>query len=150
MHFGQLLKDMPHVARYVEHFYRSSSTKQGHEKEKPAEGKGQSHGKDAEEATDIVELWIVFHYEGMSLQKYLYAANNVFGSVRYDPSKFWRDLRLSANGPEVGKEGRMTANGLHGRPRRDLGDRTRFREMILQNHPQMGHQRSLTVRTIAE
>jgi hypothetical protein len=49
----------------------------------------------------MLQLWIVFHDEGISLQRFLYSPSTSGSLVMYEPSEFWRRLRLAQGGREV-------------------------------------------------
>ncbi|KAG5187660.1 hypothetical protein JKP88DRAFT_306842 [Tribonema minus] len=81
VHFGELLRDLNqqrHFARYVEHFYRYGAGINGQD-----------------------ELWLVFHDEGASLQKYLYTELVTRDFVVHGQSDFWRTLRLTREGHDT-------------------------------------------------
>lgn len=81
-HFGRLLAAEPHVARFVEHFFR------------PTDAAAAPH-----------ELWLAFHDEGTSLRHYLYARRTAtHAGVILEPSPFWRQLRTDAQGEVVFRE----------------------------------------------
>ena len=48
-----------------------------------------------------MELWIVFHDEGLSLRRYLYTPHQSDNIVIFEPSDFWKQLRLADGGREV-------------------------------------------------
>nr|AIG56423.1 secreted protein [Achlya hypogyna] len=87
-HFGALLRDEPHVARFVEHFYRDA----------PVVGNVSSPG------VGLQELWLVFYEEGISLRHYMYATTRSESSVVFQPSHFWHRMRVEDSGGEVLKE----------------------------------------------
>lgn len=70
IHFGYLLRHQSHVARYVE-FYEESG-----------------------------QLWLVFHYEGISLENYLYHRNLDPSTqlTTLTPSKEWKALKADLAG----------------------------------------------------
>lgn len=95
--YGKRLEGAPHVARYVEHFYRNASPPSS---ESGEAGSGLKKGP--------LELWIVFHDEGTSLRRFLYSPHERRGGARpkrngvlFEPSDFWRQLRTAEGGPEV-------------------------------------------------
>ncbi|TYZ68233.1 hypothetical protein PybrP1_005511 [[Pythium] brassicae (nom. inval.)] len=85
-HFGRLLAAEPHVARFVEHFFRPSGS--------------------PDAATDAPpELWLAFFDEGTSLRHLLYAKREAtHAGVIFEPSPFWRRLRADAHGEAVFRE----------------------------------------------
>jgi serine/threonine protein kinase len=73
--FGKLLKGLPNVARFVEHFEVGSGRGRG-----TGSGTGSgtgNHGNDKEQHQGQVfnDLWLVFHDEGESLRNFLYSQN---------------------------------------------------------------------------
>eukprot|EP00941_MAST-03F_sp_MAST-3F-sp1_P004327 g4327.t1 len=67
-HFGQKLRGLPHIARFVEYF----ETKK--------------------------DIWLVFQDEGKSLRDFLYSRRNFGNGVGFESSEFWRALRTEADG----------------------------------------------------
>lgn len=83
-HFGRVLAREPHVARFIEYFFRATG---------------------APSSPQQQELWLVFRDEGMSLRQYLYAKRAAPGAgVILEPSAFWRRLRTDASGERVLRE----------------------------------------------
>ena len=52
----------------------------------------------------VVELWLVFRYEGKSLDALLYNPISAQGSVIWESSSFWRAMRTSKGGPFIIRE----------------------------------------------
>ncbi|ETV84535.1 CMGC protein kinase, variant 1 [Aphanomyces astaci] len=85
VHFGHQLRGEPHVARFVESFYRDSVVVDAN-------------------ATSLQELWLVFYDEGISLRHYMYSKTKSHMSVLVEPSLFWKRMRLEDDGAGVYKE----------------------------------------------
>lgn len=138
--YGKRLAGAPHVARYIEHFYRNGSSSSttatptfssasasastapaAHDGEEAGDsgGGGGSGGGGDGFASPGLELWIVFRDEGTSLRTLLYSPRQQQqpnspgkaaagggggggkGSVLFEPSEIWRQLRTAEGGREV-------------------------------------------------
>ncbi|KAF0694167.1 Aste57867_14927 [Aphanomyces stellatus] len=88
-HFGTLLQGEPHVARFVESFYRD---------------RPEAVNATLQASPPLQELWLVFFDEGISLRHYIYTKTRSLSSVLFEPSLFWKRMRVDEEGGDVLKE----------------------------------------------
>lgn len=117
-HFGEILAGEPHVARFVEYFFRppltsessSSSTVSPKPRASGKRGSDSSAHDSNDAAARTPELWLVFHDEGMSLRHFLYEKQETFAQghgasgVILQHSRFWEKMRGDAKGELVLRE----------------------------------------------